>query len=214
MTENTADQPKDAEAPEDSAQGPATSKPAAPARPGPPPLPAQPAQSPLALDPRRNAVREDLAALSLRGQVVSPRYAAGILRQIARPAVPLRRQPSADLGFETEALYGEMVKVYDEADGWAWVQLQRDRYVGYLPASTLTTEVMQSTHRVKSLGTFIYPAADIKTPPIMHLPLNGSCAFRNGASASRSSSAAASSSRATSSSATAPSAISSTSPSA
>lgn len=132
----------------------------------PPPLP-QPS-----LDPRRHAVRPDLAALALRGQVVAPRYAPGIIRQIARPAVPMRREPNPTLGLENEVLYGELVKVYEEAEGWAWVQLERDRYVGYIPAAALTGEVMPPTHRVKALGTFVYPAPDIKTPPIMHLPLN------------------------------------------
>jgi cell wall-associated NlpC family hydrolase len=136
--------------------------------------PVSPVASPSApvLDPRRHAYRPDLAALSLRGQIVSPRYAAGTLRQVNKPAVPLRRQPSAALGLETEALFGELVKVYDEAEGWAWVQLQKDRYVGYMPANALTKDVQLPTHRVKALGTFIYPAADIKTPPVMHLPLN------------------------------------------
>ncbi len=133
--------------------------------------PAQPAAPPK-LDPRRHVVRPDLAALSLRGQVVSPRYAAGTTRQVAKPAIPLRREPSPNVGIETEALFGEMVKVYDEAEGWAWVQLQRDRYVGYVPSSALSSEVQLSTHRVKALGTFVYAAADIKTPPVMHLPLN------------------------------------------
>lgn len=143
-------------------------KPAAPGDAAALPQPAEIA----ALDPRRHAVRPDLAALALRGQVVSPRYAAGILRQIVHPAVPLRREPIASLGLETEALYGEIVKVYDEQEGWAWVQLQRDRYVGYIPSSVLTAEIMQATHRVKALGTFVYPAPDIKTPAVMHLPLN------------------------------------------
>ena len=124
------------------------------------------------LDPRRHAVRPNLAALALRGQVASPRYAAGSVRQVTRPAVPLRREPSPTVGLDTEALYGELVTVYDENEGWAWVQLQRDRYVGYMPSAALTTEIVQATHRVKALGTFIYPAADIKTPPIMHIPLN------------------------------------------
>lgn len=124
------------------------------------------------LDPRRHAVRPDLAALSLRGQVVAPRYAAGIVRQVARPAVPLRREPSPAVGLDTEALYGELVRVYDESEGWAWVQLERDRYVGYLPAAALSADIMPATHRIKALGTFVYPAADIKAPPSMHLPLN------------------------------------------
>ena len=33
-----------------------------------------------------------------------------------------------------EALFGELVTVYEERDGWAWVQLERDGYVGYLRA--------------------------------------------------------------------------------
>lgn len=132
----------------------------------PPPLP-QPS-----LDPRRHAVRPDLAALSLRGHVSAPRYAAGSVRQVARPAVPLRREPNPTLGLDTEALYGELVKVYEDREGWAWVQLERDRYVGYVPSAALTGEIMPMTHRVNALGTFIYPAADIKTPPVMLLPLN------------------------------------------
>lgn len=132
----------------------------------PPPLPRQ------ALDRRRHAVRDDLAALSLRDRVTAPRYAPGIVRQIIRPSVPLRREPSNKLGFETEALYGELARVYDEAEGWAWVQLERDRYVGYLPSVALTGEIVPTTHRVKALGTFIYPAPDIKTPPLLHVPLN------------------------------------------
>jgi cell wall-associated NlpC family hydrolase len=124
------------------------------------------------LDPRINAVRPDLASLALRGQVTASRYAAGTVRQVIRPAVPVRREPRPDFGLETEALFGELVIVFDEADGWSWVQLQRDRYVGYIPSAALSAEIMPATHRVKALGTFLYPAADIKTPPIMHLSIN------------------------------------------
>ena len=55
--------------------------------------------------------------------------------------MPLRRKPDAGAGFETEALFGETVTVYDEAEGWAWVQLERDGYVGYVPADALAAEV-------------------------------------------------------------------------
>lgn len=146
---------------------------AAPAAVTPPPLPPSAAAPPAAeLDPRRHAVRPDLAAVALRGQVVSPRYSAGVVRQVTRAAVPLRRAPSATAGLDTEALFGERLSVYDENNGWAWVQLARDRYVGYVPSSALTTQVTVPTHRVKALGTFIYPEPDIKTPPTLHLPLN------------------------------------------
>jgi cell wall-associated NlpC family hydrolase len=131
----------------------------------PPPLPAT-------LDPRRNAFRPDLAAVALRGQVIAARYTAGIVRQVIRPAVPLRRQPAPNVGLDTEAIFGERVTVYDEAEGWAWVQLHRDRYVGYVPSAALSDDVFEPTHRVKALGTFVYPAPDIKSPPVLHLSLN------------------------------------------
>lgn len=126
----------------------------------------------LRLDARRNAFRGDLAALSLRGKVSAPRYVPGVIRQVTRPSVPLRRMPEASLGLDTEALFGETVTLLEEANGWAWVQLHRDQYVGYIPADALTADVREPTHRVKSLGTFVYPAPDIKTPPLMHLSIN------------------------------------------
>lgn len=124
------------------------------------------------LDPRRNVFRPDLAAKSLYGRVSAPRYVQGVPGQIVRAAVPLRAKPVPSNGFETEALFGELVTVYEEHDGWAWVQLERDRYVGYVPAEALTPDVRETTHRVRALGTFIYPVPDIKSPPIMHLSIN------------------------------------------
>lgn len=123
------------------------------------------------LDPRLNAYREDLAAETLRGKVEAPRYAAGVKKQVIRAAVALRRRPVPTAGLETEALFGEVVTVYDEVNGWAWGQLERDGYVGYLPANALAPEVRPATHKVAALGTFLYPAPDIKTTPMMHLSI-------------------------------------------
>lgn len=121
------------------------------------------------LDPRRHAYRDDLAAVSLRGRVTAKRYTAGQRFQVVRASVPLRRKPAATVSLDTEALFGEMVTIYDTADGWAWGQLAHDGYVGYLPADSLSSEVETPTHRVRALGTFLYPSADMKSPPLMHL---------------------------------------------
>lgn len=124
------------------------------------------------LDPRRNVFRPDLASKSLYGRVSAPRYVEGVPAQVVRGAVPLRSRPVSSNGFETEALFGELATVYEEQDGWVWVQLARDRYVGYVPAEAMTPDVRETTHRVRALGTFVYPAPDMKTPPIMHLSMN------------------------------------------
>lgn len=123
------------------------------------------------LDPRRHAYRPDLAAEELKGRVDSMRFVAGTEHLLVRSAVPLRRVPDPAAPFDTELLFGESVKVYAKQSGWAWVQSLRDRYVGYLPATALTRVVVPPTHKVRSLGTFVYPLADIKSPPVMHLSI-------------------------------------------
>lgn len=130
------------------------------------------------LDPRRHAYRSDLAAESLFGRVTAERFVPGERRQVTRAAVPLRRVPSGTAGLDTEALFGETLMVYEDASGWSWVQLESDGYVGYLPSDALSPDIAAPTHRVRAPGTFVYPAADIKTPPLMHLSLNARVAVR------------------------------------
>lgn len=123
------------------------------------------------LDPRRHAYRPDLAASSLAGQVVSQRFTEGSCQQVCRPLVPLRAAPDFRRAFVSELLHGERVTVYDTRDGWAWVQAERDRYVGYLPADSLSSDIVVPTHRVGALAAIVHPAQDIKTPPLMILPM-------------------------------------------
>jgi len=126
------------------------------------------------LDARLNAYRADLAAASLEGSVDALKYAAGDVRQVIAAAAPVRRLPRFDAPLDTEALHGELVRVYDESEGWAWGQLERDRYVGYLPAECLSTHIAEPTHKVRALRTFAYPADDIKTPPLELLSFGSS----------------------------------------
>lgn len=130
-------------------------------------------------DHRRHAWRADLAARGLEGRVPSPKFVDGVTHQIAAPAVALRREPRADTGIETEALFGEIVNVFEAKGGWAWVQLVRDRYVGYVPEPALSANVHAATHRVAAIGTFLYPKPDIKAPPLAHLSLNAQLSVRN-----------------------------------
>jgi cell wall-associated NlpC family hydrolase len=123
-------------------------------------------------DPRRHVYRVGLAAESLRGQVEAPRYVAGVRRQIEAPALPLRREPRFDATLDTEALFGETLTLFDESEGWAWVQLERDGYVGYMPSEGLAATVTAPTHKIAALRTYVYPSPDFKTPPLTLLSLN------------------------------------------
>ena len=134
------------------------------------PSPSDPGPSE-ALDPRLNAFRPDLADERLRARVTAERFVAGWRAQVGRAVIPMRERPEAGAGLVNEALFGERVAVFDIAQGWAWVQLDRDRYVGYVPADALMLDIAEPTHRVRAIGTFVYPVPDIKAPPIMHLSL-------------------------------------------
>ena len=123
------------------------------------------------LDPRLHAYRTDLAAESLRGQLSAPRYAAGRPAQVVRGIADVRRQPAASAPLDTQLLCGEAVTVYDEADGWAWVQNATDGYVGYVASTALGSEVHIPTHGVAVLRTFLYPEPDLKTPTLDSLSM-------------------------------------------
>jgi cell wall-associated NlpC family hydrolase len=122
------------------------------------------------LDRRVNPVRPDLAAEHLRGLVDTLRYAEGRVKGVIAANAPLRRSPDANAPLESEALFGETVTVYDENNGWAWAQLDRDKYVGYLPSSSLG-EPKTPTHQVAALRTHVYPGPNIKLAPRMALSL-------------------------------------------
>jgi cell wall-associated NlpC family hydrolase len=125
---------------------------------------------PDSFDRRLTPARPDLAADHLRGLVDAPRYAKGVAKRVIAASVPLRRFPDAEAPLETEALHGESVAVYDEEGEWAWAQLARDGYVGYLPRAALGTPA-EPTHRVAALRTHAYSGPSIKLPPLMALSL-------------------------------------------
>ena len=133
-----------------------------------------------ALDPRLNAYRPDLADARLEGTVEAQRFVAGWRAQIGRAVIPMRSRPEGMASLANEALYGERLRVFEIADGWAFAQLERDGYVGYVPADTLQLDIVEPTHRVAAIGTFVYPVADIKSPPVMHLSLGAELVVTGG----------------------------------
>ena len=127
-------------------------------------------------DPRLHAYRPDLAAEHLRGTVDAGRYVTGVLRQVSAPSLPLRREPRFDATLDTEALFGETVTLFEEREGWAWVQLVRDGYVGYMPSEGLVADLAAPTHRLSALRSYVYPEPDGKSPPLLLLSLNAQLA--------------------------------------
>lgn len=97
---------------------------------------------------------------------------AGIQKRVIGSISPVRREPHVESALETEALFGERVTVFETTEeGWSWVQLEADKYVGWMPANDLiAADKEKPTHRVSVPRAFLFPAPDIKAPPLMALP--------------------------------------------
>jgi cell wall-associated NlpC family hydrolase len=61
-------------------------------------------------------------------------------------------------------LLGEALTVYDTHEGWAFVEAQRDGYVGYMKDAdiAITDEAPIPTHRVSVRASHLYPEPDFK----------------------------------------------------
>jgi len=121
-------------------------------------------------------LRPDLAAAHLLGQVKAARFVTGERRGVTAPIASLRRSSTPDGANETEALYGEAAVIFEEKDGWAWGQLERDSYVGYIETEALGAPVA-ATHRVSVPRSFGFPGASIKLRPTLALPFDARVAI-------------------------------------
>lgn len=119
-----------------------------------------------ALDPRRYAFREDLAASYMKGKVNARRFTDGKYFRVVDPAASILSSPKQDTYLATEALYGEHITVFERHRGWAWGQLARDGYVGYLHDTAIVPATRPSTHRVAAPLTYLFPGPDIKLTPL------------------------------------------------
>jgi cell wall-associated NlpC family hydrolase len=124
------------------------------------------------LDTRVNAVRSDLADVELEGRVEAQRFVAGAPCRVVAPRAAVRRAPSDDALLDTEALCGEGTRLFEtNAEEWAWVQLEADRYVGWMRAEALAKNPPAPTHKVTALSTFAFAKPDIKSRVLAWLPL-------------------------------------------
>jgi cell wall-associated NlpC family hydrolase len=117
-----------------------------------------------ARDSRLHAFRPDLADARLQGEVAAERFVAGRPARIAAPVADVRKAPRPDAGLNTQLLYGDEVLVFEETEGFAWLQAERDGYVGYVSAGDLAPRGFEPTHFVTALRTFVYPGPDMKFP--------------------------------------------------
>jgi cell wall-associated NlpC family hydrolase len=130
------------------------------------------AVSPMSLDPRLHAFRDDLADARLRGRVEAPRFVEGVPGRVVAGRAPVRREPASDAELLTFFHYGEPVLVYEAGDGFAWCQSFIDDYVGYVSVTAIapTEAALEPTHYVQNLGAYTYEEPDLRSPIRDFLP--------------------------------------------
>ncbi|MGH6936514.1 MAG: NlpC/P60 family protein, partial [Methylocella sp.] len=129
-------------------------------------------------DPRLTPARPDLAAAQLRGKVEAANYAEGRALHVCAGTADLRHAPAPDAPLDTQALFGDEVMLYEDHEGWGWVQLARDGYVGYMSMAALAEGQITPTHCVTANRSFVYPGPDLKLPARDALPLGASVRVR------------------------------------
>jgi cell wall-associated NlpC family hydrolase len=118
-------------------------------------------------DRRLTPANGRVAAARLRGQVAAETFVEGEAAAIARFAAPLLAAPDGPQ--DRQLLFGDRVTVYERRAGWAFVEAAKDGYVGYVAQGALGP-AQAITHRVALRQSHLYPARDMKRPPLLRLP--------------------------------------------
>ncbi|KQY35577.1 hydrolase Nlp/P60 [Caulobacter sp. Root487D2Y] len=123
-------------------------------------------------DPRLTLARPDLADLDLQGLVAAGRYEAPTPRQVAVPTAALRKAADPMAEQWDQLLFGELFRVLDVQDGFAWGQAARDGYVGFVAEADLAAPGAPATHQVAVPRTYAFAEPNIKSRPVGLYSLN------------------------------------------
>ena len=117
-------------------------------------------------DPRITLARHDLADLDLQGLVAADRYEAPKPRQVAVPTTAIRKAAHPMAEQWDQLLFGEVFRVLEVKDGFAWGQAARDGYVGYVAEDDLAALGAPATHQVAVPRTYAFAEPNIKARPV------------------------------------------------
>lgn len=119
---------------------------------------------------RRTTPGNARAALeSLRGQIETAQFVPGEPAVLTAALTDLCVTPAGKR--DRQVLMGEAALVIDRHDGWAFVQMRKDGFCGYVPETELgPTE--DATHWVAAPATHLYPEADLKARERALLSMN------------------------------------------
>ena len=119
------------------------------------------------MDRRLTPANDRVAATALKGQVDAACFVDGWPQSVVLPVVDLHAAPQG--ARDRQLLLGTPVTVFEDREGWCFVQSGLDGYVGYVPGYALGDPVNVS-HRIATPATHAYEVDSFKSPNLMYLP--------------------------------------------
>jgi len=116
------------------------------------------------LDPRLYAYRPDLADERLRGKVNSTNFVSAEPAKIGINIADIYAKPDQQSPRLSQLLFGQNVLVFEDRNGFCWIQAVDDDYVGYTQSTNLQPVTNPASHYVTANRTFAYKDADLKSP--------------------------------------------------
>jgi len=101
-----------------------------------------------------------VAAARLKGKVEADSFIEGWPRRVAQPVADLLGEPDGPR--VRQLLLGAAVTVFEDRQGWAFVQAAKDGYVGYVNSAALG-DARAPTHWVAVPAGHVYADPDIKS---------------------------------------------------
>lgn len=119
-----------------------------------------------------------VAPLAWRGRVEARRFVEPRPLRVAAPDAWLLAAPGG--ARDRQLLHGERFDVLETRDGHAFGVSARDGFVGYVAEGALGSGP-EPTHAVRARRTHLYPAPDLKRPPVAALSFGARLAVGGGA---------------------------------
>lgn len=130
-------------------------------------------------DPRLTPAREDIAPLHLRTQIPAEKYVVGKEMICSASLTAIKGQPTEDVMTISQLLYGERVTVYENHQGWSFLQASHDDYVGYVRTDKLSDQLWEPDTLVSTPFTHANEEPDIKSSKVTPLVLNSALKATN-----------------------------------
>ena len=128
------------------------------------------------MDPRITPANGRVAAMYLKGKVKSKSFSNGVIKECSSGIVDLLSSPEGER--VSQLFLGDRVRVFENVKGFAYVQVEKDNYCGYVNGNLLRPQ-SNITHWVSVSGSTLYFEDNFKKKEISELYLGGMVEVKN-----------------------------------